>query len=217
LRPLDRAYPRQSHLPLEKSGPSIAIPLPSTGLYGLTIVDDLNIPRIDLFIAAVQPAQAAKLIKSFRDAGALMKDWNEDYEGWPIHEFRRAYLESLVLGVQPSNLAVRANVPDKAAAHAGDAAAGRALNAVSRPGVTAEPTFSPKPGIFAGDTSITLRCETLGATLHFTVDGSQPVDSSPVYRAPIIVKGGELTIKAFASAAGKKDSPVITGMFRIQE
>ena len=37
------------------------------------------------------------------------------------------------------------------------------------------------------------------------------------YRAPILVKGTALMIKAFASAPGRKDSPVVTGIFRIGE
>ena len=82
--------------------------------------------------------------------------------------------------------------------------------------MTTEPTFSPTPGLFDGDTAVTLRCNTPGATMHFTVDGSQPVANSPVYRAPIMVKGTELTIKSFASVAGRKDSAVVTGIFRIQ-
>jgi hypothetical protein len=48
-------------------------------------------------------------------------------------------------------------------------------------------------------------------------NGSQPLKSSPIYGAPIMVKGTALTIKAFASAPGKKDSPVVTGIFRIAE
>jgi hypothetical protein len=53
--------------------------------------------------------------------------------------------------------------------------------------------------------------------MHYTVDGSQPFDNSPVYHAPIMVKGTELTIKAFAVASGEKASAVVTGIFRIQE
>jgi hypothetical protein len=201
LRPLDHAYPRQPYLVFEKSEPSIAVALPSAGLYDLTIVDDLNTPRIDLFIAAVRPAQAASLQKLFHDAVALMKDWNEDYEGWPIHEFQRAYLEYLMLGLSPS--------------HAG--APGGSGYAAARTGVTAEPAFSPEPGLLEGDTAVALRCSTPDATMHFTVDGSQPRNSSPVYGAPIMVRGTILTIKAFASAAGKKDSAVVTGIFRIEQ
>jgi hypothetical protein len=51
--------------------------------------------------------------------------------------------------------------------------------------------------------------------MHYTVDGSQPLDSSAVYTAPVMVKGTALTIKAFASAPGNKDSAVVTGIFRI--
>jgi hypothetical protein len=83
--------------------------------------------------------------------------------------------------------------------------------------VAAEPKFSPEPGVFDGDTQVTLRCSTPGAVIHYTFDGSQPVASSPVYTAPISVKGTELTIKAFASVSGKKDSAVVTGIYRIRE
>ena len=71
------------------------------------------------------------------------------------------------------------------------------------------------PGVFRSDIEVGLRSETPGATIHYTVDGSQPFTESSVYHAPIVVKGTELTIKAFASAKGKKDSPVVTGIFRI--
>ena len=83
--------------------------------------------------------------------------------------------------------------------------------------VTPEPRFFPKAGAFDKDTEVTLRCDASQATIHYTVDGSQPVAGSPVYQAPIMVKGTELTIKAYAGAAGKKDSAVVTGIFRIRE
>ena len=201
LRPLDHALPRQFHLMIEKKASSITITVPSSGPYDLTIVDNLDTPRIDLFIAAVQPAQAARFIKSFREAHALMEGWNGDFQGWPVHEFQRAYLESLMLDIKPTSTGGQAGVATQA--HPVDEAA--------------EPAFSPQPGVFDGDTAVTLRCETPGATMHYTVDGSQPINSSPVYAAPIMVKGTELTIKAFATAAGKKDSAIVTGIFRIRE
>ena len=75
----------------------------------------------------------------------------------------------------------------------------------------------PKPGVLEGDTAVTLRCDTPGATIHFTVDNSQPLTSSQVYSAPIMVKRVPLTIKAFATAKGKGQSAVVTGIFRIGE
>jgi hypothetical protein len=83
--------------------------------------------------------------------------------------------------------------------------------------VAGEPRLFPEPGVFARDTMVTLRCDTPGAIIHYTVDSSQPVDSSPVYGAPISVEGTELTIKAFASVPGGKDSAVVTGIYRIRD
>jgi hypothetical protein len=226
LRPLDRAYPRQFQLALKKTGPSISIALPSAGLYFVTITDALNTQRIDLFIAAVKPAQAASLIKSFHEAQALIKQWNEDYQSWPVHDFQRAYLASIVLGANAQPADGEADAAGKIASNAGlpgnpgDRALGDGPlgdGPEDRIAVTAEPAFTPQPGVFDGKTAITLQCKTPGATIHFTVNGSQPVASSPVYRAPIMVIGSELTIKAFASAAGRKDSAVVTGIFRIEQ
>jgi hypothetical protein len=202
LRPLDPASPRQSHVQLEKNGPTITIPLPSPGLYDITISDTLNTQRIDVFIAAVGPEQSADVMKSFQDATALIRDWNSNYQGWPIHDFQRAYLESLVLGIKPIETGTQAAITTKRA---------------HRASITAEPEFSPEPGLLAGDTAVSLRCDTPGATMHYTVDSSQPFDTSPVYHAPIMVKGTALTIKAFAVAPGEKESAVVTGTFWIQE
>ena len=83
--------------------------------------------------------------------------------------------------------------------------------------MTAEPVFSPKPGLLAGDSEIVLYSESPGAVIHYTVDYSQPVTASPVYHAPIVIKGSGLTIKAFARVPGEKDSAVVTGIFRIHK
>ena len=202
LRPLDPASPRQSHVQLEKNGPTITVPLPSPGLYDLTISDQLNTQRIDIFIAAIKPEQSAKVMKSYQDATALIRDWNSNYQGWPIHDFQRAYLEALVLGIAPVQTSKQTAITTEK---------------TDRAGITAEPAFSPEPGLFPGDTAVSLRCDTPGATMHYTVDSSQPFDTSPVYHAPIMVKGTALTIKAFAMAPGKKESAVVTGNFWIHE
>jgi hypothetical protein len=216
VRPLDHAHHREFHLATEKNGSSISIELPASGLYLLTITDSLNTPRIDLFVAAVEPPQAATFEKSYREAAALMKEWNQYYQGWPVHDFQRAYLESLVLGI---NVLVKDKSADATSGIASQEGLhrGRADAVENLARVTAEPVFTPKPGLFEKNIAITLQCKTPGATIHFTVDGSQPIASSPAYRAPIVVKGSELTVKSFATVTGKKDSPVVTGIFRIQE
>jgi hypothetical protein len=95
LRPRNRDYPPQFRLTLDKTAPSIELALPGTGIYDITITDALNTPRIDLFLTTIRPSQSADIL-SFRHARALMERWNDDYTGWPIDDFLRAYLESLV-------------------------------------------------------------------------------------------------------------------------
>lgn len=95
LRPLNHAYSSQFHLALEKTAPSIDLELPAPGLYDITIHDAASTPRIDLFLAAIKPEQSAAF-QSFHAANTTMHAWNEDYAGWPIDDFLRAYLESLM-------------------------------------------------------------------------------------------------------------------------
>ena len=132
LRPLDPASPRQSHVVLEKNAATITLPLPSPGLYDLTISDQLNTQRIDVFIAAVRPEQSANVMKSYQDATALIRDWNSNYQGWPIHDFQRAYLEALVLGIEPAQTSAQTAITTEK---------------TDRAGITAEPVFSPEAGI----------------------------------------------------------------------
>ncbi len=201
VRPLFQGSQEQPRRAFEKSSHSITLTLPSEGLFDVSIVDRLNTPRIDLLVVAVPQPRAASLLKSFRDVQALLKDWNEDYQGWPIHDFQRCFLRSLFLRIPPSAQWADGYVSTPQRSIKAD--------------VAAEPRFSPSPGVFRDDIEVTLKSETPGATIHYTVDGSQPFTESSVYHAPIVVKGTELTIKAFASAKGKKDSPVVTGIFRI--
>jgi tRNA A37 threonylcarbamoyladenosine synthetase subunit TsaC/SUA5/YrdC len=95
LRPQNHAWPPQHGVAIAKSGSSIKFNLPAPGLYDIVITDTLNTPRIDLFLAAIRPSESADF-QSFHQAREMMETWNEDYAGWPIDDFLRAYLESLV-------------------------------------------------------------------------------------------------------------------------
>jgi hypothetical protein len=207
LFPLDPARPAQSRLAGEKTAPTLSIAVPSPGLYVVAVTDELNMPRMHLFVAAVSPAQQESMTRSFRDAKVMMQQWNEDFYGWPTHEFQWAFLESLMAGegsfkVNPVSAVAPASLPARS------------------PGaktVTAEPTFTPPAGTLPGDADISLKCSTPQATIHFTVDTSQPMSASPVYGAPIVIMSSGLTIKAFASSPGRRDSAVVTGIFRIRK
>ena len=87
------------------------------------------------------------------------------------------------------------------------------------PGTTqaaAEPTFTPVPGTYTSAQNVSLSSATTGATIYYTVDGSTPTHSSTVFSAPIVVSGPSLTIRAFASATGDQDSPIVVGAYQIQ-
>lgn len=199
LKSFDGRYPRQSRIPLQKSGPALSLAVPGPGLYFLEITDSRNWPRIN-FMIAVEPTSESSVAKDFQKEHALMATWaHRDFFGWPIHDFQRAYLEALMLHIPPT--------PDS---HPKDVIA-----EPRRTSVTAEPAFFPRPGVVSGNLKITLRCATPGATIHYMLGPSQPMENSPIARAPIVMSTLPMTIKAFASAPGKKDSPVVTGNFRV--
>jgi chitobiase/beta-hexosaminidase-like protein len=202
VRSLSHSHIKPDRGSFEKHGRLINLSVPSEGLFDVLIYDRMNTPRIDLMLAAIREPQIRRISEPFQEIETLLKDWNEDYQGWPIHEFRRSYLLSLMLDISPATRHTPSTLQSRGTSH---------------PDVTCEPQFNPKPGVFKTDTEVTLRCNTAGAAVHYTVDGSQPLDGAPIYSAPIMVKGTALTIKAFASATGKRDSPVVTGIFRIGE
>lgn len=207
LLPLDPARPAQSRVVVEKTVPTLSIAVPSPGLYVVAVTDEMNMPRMHLFVAAVSPAQEESITRSFHDANTTMQQWNDDFSGWPIHEFRWAYLESLMTGAEPVK-------GDPAPARPPAPTHARSASAES---VTAEPQFTPQAGWLPGDANITLKSSTPLAAIHFTVDTSQPMSASPVYGAPIVIMSSGLTIKAFASSPGRRDSAVVTGIFRIRK
>ena len=80
------------------------------------------------------------------------------------------------------------------------------------------PVMSPGGGTYDSDQDVALTCETSGATIRYTTDGSDPTESSTVYSTPISVAGigTSMTIKAYATKAGMLDSTISTGTYSIQ-
>src|SRR6266571_3318058 len=80
----------------------------------------------------------------------------------------------------------------------------------------ATPAFSPAGGTYTGSVTVTISDATSGATIHYTIDGSTPTTSSPVY-------GGALTftqtttLKAMAAASGMTNSGVASATYTIQQ
>jgi len=90
--------------------------------------------------------------------------------------------------------------------------------AQSRETVTqvATPTASPAAGEVVSGTKVTLATTTKGATIHYTLDGTTPNMSSPVFDAndPIVVTAG-VTVKAIAVAEGYDPSAVLSAAYTV--
>jgi hypothetical protein len=70
---------------------------------------------------------------------------------------------------------------------------------------TAIPISSSPTGLYETPQIVTLSSATPGATIYYTIDGTQPTTSSPVYSTPLNVTT-TTKIRAIALAAGKVDS-----------
>ena len=80
----------------------------------------------------------------------------------------------------------------------------------------ADPTFDPASGsTFFPTTSVALSCETAGATIRYTTDGSTPTDSSTAYTGPISISA-TTTVKARAYATGLGPSAVATATYTLK-
>ena len=78
----------------------------------------------------------------------------------------------------------------------------------------AAPTFSPPGGTYASAQTVTISSATAGATIRYTVDGSTPSASSPLYSGPISVPASR-TVNAIATKSGSTDSAVSSASYTI--
>lgn len=78
----------------------------------------------------------------------------------------------------------------------------------------ATPEFNPPPGLFHPSTSVFISCQTSGATIRYTLDGSDPDATSPEFWAssPIVVTA-DTTIKARAFKDGLNPSAIVTATY----
>lgn len=80
----------------------------------------------------------------------------------------------------------------------------------------AAPEFSIDGGQVLKGTAVALTSATEGATIHYTIDGSEPTSTSTVYSEPIILVF-DVTIKAIAVKDGMVDSDVNEATFTVVE
>ena len=99
---------------------------------------------------------------------------------------------------------------------------------ISAAGIVGAPTANPTAGTYSENQSVTLTSSTVGATIYYTTDGSDPTitggatgGTTAEYTAPIAVTGtvGQsitTTIKAIAVQNGMQDSRVETFTYTIK-
>jgi hypothetical protein len=80
--------------------------------------------------------------------------------------------------------------------------------------VAARPTFSLASGTYSSAQSLVVTDTTPGATIYYTIDGTNPTTSSAKYTAAIAITTSE-TVKALATAPGYAQGPVTSGTFTI--
>ena len=80
----------------------------------------------------------------------------------------------------------------------------------------ATPTFTPEGGQYTEAQNVTIACTTEGATVYYTLDGTDPTANSAVYSTPIAISE-TTTVKAFAAKEGMNDSNIATAVYEIQQ
>lgn len=87
-----------------------------------------------------------------------------------------------------------------------DAVAAANSNAV------ATPTFSLPSGILYSTQSLAINCSTVGATIRYTTDGTDPIETSTEYTTPISISANT-TVKAKAWLTGMTESSINTAVY----
>jgi alpha-tubulin suppressor-like RCC1 family protein len=76
------------------------------------------------------------------------------------------------------------------------------------------PVFSPAPGSYSAAQTVTITSATPGATIRYTLDGTDPTTGSATYSSPLSI-GVTTTLKARAWKSGLGDSNVAAGVYTL--
>ncbi len=82
----------------------------------------------------------------------------------------------------------------------------------------ATPVFDPEPGVYDEPISVDISTATGGATIYYTMDGSEPSEAEgTVFLEPIILDGdiSEVTIRSLAIKEGMRDSEIASATYEI--
>lgn len=78
----------------------------------------------------------------------------------------------------------------------------------------ATPVISPSSGTYNSEVTVSISCATTGATIRYTIDGSDPTSSSTVYSGSFAVSSSA-TVKAKAFKSGMTDSAIVSATYII--
>lgn len=77
------------------------------------------------------------------------------------------------------------------------------------------PAINPASGEVAEGTLVSISCETEGAEIHYTVDGSEPTADSPVYTEEFPINA-DMTVQAIAMKEGMENSSIAVAEYTIK-
>ena len=79
----------------------------------------------------------------------------------------------------------------------------------------ASPTLSLAAGTYTTTKTVTISTATAGATIYYTLDGTDPTVSSAVYSSPLTISQ-TTTLKAKAVKSGRSDSNIVAAVYTLQ-
>lgn len=80
--------------------------------------------------------------------------------------------------------------------------------------VTPNPVISPEAGLYEGDQTISLTCETDQAEIYYTLDGSNPDSNSTLYSGPFVISHATI-VRARAYSDGYQPSGLVVADYVI--
>jgi hypothetical protein len=91
----DQAQPSERSLTWSGPRDETHLALPHAGIYRMRLFGTLGGERMRVVILAVTAEAFPAAQKGFEEATKTLHEWNETFPGWPIHEWRQLYLQSL--------------------------------------------------------------------------------------------------------------------------
>ena len=79
----------------------------------------------------------------------------------------------------------------------------------------ATPTFTPAAGTYYEAQTVSIECGTEGASIYYTLDGTDPDESSTLYSTPLVIDA-TTTVKAIAIMEGYNSSDIAEATYTIQ-